>query len=184
MNFNQFVDILIHSFFVSFVGIINREKLKLHLEIYVETFSIVIWIMAMVLNTTFNNISVISCQSVLLVEETGVPRENHRSDVSHWQTWSPIVVSNTPRHEWNLNLQQTNRFLHQSILEISDIFLSGMQQNEGKLCRIAHISKETHVHKWHKITWIMYRIDKWHKYHKKHISIYGTIITRNVHTCP
>jgi hypothetical protein len=77
------------------------------------------------------------------------------------------------RHEWNLNLQQTNRFLHQSILEISDIFLSGMQQNEGKLCRIAHISKETHVHKWHKITWIMYRIDKWHKYHKKHISIYG-----------
>jgi hypothetical protein len=32
----------------------------------------------MVFNTTFNNISVISWQSVLLVEETGVPRENHR----------------------------------------------------------------------------------------------------------
>jgi hypothetical protein len=30
----------------------------------------------MVLNATFNNISVISWQSVLLVEETGVPREN------------------------------------------------------------------------------------------------------------
>ena len=29
-----------------------------------------------VLNATFNNISVISWQSVLLVEETGVPREN------------------------------------------------------------------------------------------------------------
>jgi hypothetical protein len=29
----------------------------------------------MVFNTTFNNISVISWQSVLLVEETGVPRE-------------------------------------------------------------------------------------------------------------
>jgi hypothetical protein len=27
----------------------------------------------MVLNVTFNNISVISCRSVLLVEETGVP---------------------------------------------------------------------------------------------------------------
>ena len=32
----------------------------------------------MVFNTTFNNISVISLQSVLLVEETGVPGENHR----------------------------------------------------------------------------------------------------------
>jgi hypothetical protein len=30
-----------------------------------------------VFNATFNNISVISWQSVLLVEETGVPRENH-----------------------------------------------------------------------------------------------------------
>ena len=38
---------------------------------------------AMVLNATFNNISVISWQSVLLVEETGVPRENHISIASH-----------------------------------------------------------------------------------------------------
>jgi hypothetical protein len=30
----------------------------------------------MVLNATFNNISVISWRSVLLVEETGVPGEN------------------------------------------------------------------------------------------------------------
>jgi len=29
-----------------------------------------------VFNATFNNISVISCLSVLLVEETGVPRTN------------------------------------------------------------------------------------------------------------
>jgi hypothetical protein len=32
----------------------------------------------MVFNTTFNNISYISWWSVLLVEETGVPGENHR----------------------------------------------------------------------------------------------------------
>jgi hypothetical protein len=32
----------------------------------------------MVLNDTFNNISAISWQSVLLVEVTGVPGENHR----------------------------------------------------------------------------------------------------------
>jgi hypothetical protein len=31
----------------------------------------------MVFNATFNNISVISCRSILLMEETGVPRENH-----------------------------------------------------------------------------------------------------------
>jgi hypothetical protein len=30
-------------------------------------------------NATFNNISVISWQSILLVEETGIPGENHRS---------------------------------------------------------------------------------------------------------
>jgi len=41
----------------------------------------------MVFNTTFNNISVISWQSVLLVEETGVPRENHRPVASHWQIY-------------------------------------------------------------------------------------------------
>jgi len=32
----------------------------------------------MVFNATFNNISVISWRSVLLIEETGVPGENHR----------------------------------------------------------------------------------------------------------
>jgi hypothetical protein len=36
-----------------------------------------------VFNATFNNISAISWWSVLLVEETGVPAENHRSVVSH-----------------------------------------------------------------------------------------------------
>jgi len=40
-----------------------------------------IWFM--VFNATFNNISVISGRSVLLVEETGVHRENHRPVVSH-----------------------------------------------------------------------------------------------------
>ena len=37
----------------------------------------------MVFNTTVNNISVISWQSVLLVEETRVPVENHRPVTSH-----------------------------------------------------------------------------------------------------
>ena len=36
-----------------------------------------------VFNATFNNISVISSQSDLLEEETGVPRENHIPVTSH-----------------------------------------------------------------------------------------------------
>jgi hypothetical protein len=46
----------------------------------------------MVFNATFNNISAISRRSVLLVEEIGVPRENHQPAASHWQTLSHNVV--------------------------------------------------------------------------------------------
>ena len=35
------------------------------------------------LDATFNNISVIFWRSILLVEETGVPRENHRPVASY-----------------------------------------------------------------------------------------------------
>ena len=37
-----------------------------------------------VFNATFNNISVISWQPVLVVEETGEPGENHRPWASNW----------------------------------------------------------------------------------------------------
>ena len=37
----------------------------------------------MVFNATFNNISVISWWSVLLMEESGVPEENDRPVASH-----------------------------------------------------------------------------------------------------
>jgi len=50
-----------------------------------------------VFNATFNIISIISWLSVLLVEETGVPGENHRPAASHKQTLSHNVVSSTPR---------------------------------------------------------------------------------------
>ena len=53
--------------------------------------------MDMVLNATFDKISVISWRSVLLVEEAGVPGENHRPDASHRQTLSHNVASITPR---------------------------------------------------------------------------------------
>ena len=46
----------------------------------------------MVLDAPFNNVSVIPWQSVLLVEETGGPGENHRSATSHLQTLSHNAV--------------------------------------------------------------------------------------------
>jgi hypothetical protein len=45
------------------------------------------WFRFMALNAP-SNISAISQQSILLVEETGVPRENHWPVASHWQTLS------------------------------------------------------------------------------------------------
>ena len=48
-------------------------------------------------NATFNNISIILWRSVLLVQETGVPEENHQPAASHWQPLSHYVVSSTPR---------------------------------------------------------------------------------------
>jgi hypothetical protein len=64
-----------------------------------------IWVRVMVFITFFNNISVISWRSVLLVEENGIPEENHRPVSSHWQTLSHNVVSGTPCHEWDSNSQ-------------------------------------------------------------------------------
>ena len=46
----------------------------------------------MMFNVTFNNISIISWRSVLLVEETGVPGENHRPVASNLQTLSHKFV--------------------------------------------------------------------------------------------
>ena len=49
----------------------------------------------LVLNTTFNNISVISWRSVLLVEETGVLGENHRPAASN-KLYHCRLLSNSP----------------------------------------------------------------------------------------
>jgi len=63
-----------------------------------------VWFGCMVFNVTFNNISVISWRSVLLVKETGGPGENHRSVASHWQTLSHNVVhpdrDSNSQHQW------------------------------------------------------------------------------------
>jgi hypothetical protein len=66
----------------------------------------------MVFNATFSNISVISWQSALLMEETGLPKETHRPATSYFQTLSHDVSSSTPRHEWDSNSQRCLSFYY------------------------------------------------------------------------
>jgi hypothetical protein len=59
------------------------------------------WVRFMMFNATFNNMSVISWRSVLLVEETGVPGEIHRPAASDWQTLTDNALSGTPHLDSN-----------------------------------------------------------------------------------
>ena len=65
------INILIYNF-----DIMNEHVLLLKMLMTIS------WVMIMVFNATFNNISVISCRS--LWEETKIPEENHQH-ASHWQ---------------------------------------------------------------------------------------------------
>ena len=67
----------------------------------------------MVLNATFNNISVITWLSLLLVEETG---ENHKPVTSHRQTLSNNVVSSTPRHD---RYSKSNHWWRQALIVVN-----------------------------------------------------------------
>jgi len=80
-------DLSVVSFISSSMGYMRPTKPP-NLELFRERLRF------MVSNATFNNISVISWRSVLLMEETGVPGENHIE--SYWQTLSHNVVSSTP----------------------------------------------------------------------------------------
>ena len=57
----------------------------------------------MVFSATFNNVSAISWWSVSLVEETGVPRENHQPVASHRQTLSLTVYIFTISLQYNVS---------------------------------------------------------------------------------
>ena len=67
----------------------------MHINIDINKSCTMEGVRVMVFNTTFNNISVILWQSVLLVEETRVPGENRWTVASHWQTLSLDVVEYT-----------------------------------------------------------------------------------------
>ena len=85
----------------------------------------------MVFNATFNNISDISWRSVLLVEETVVPADNHWPVASHWQIVSHNVVWSTPR---NIEIRTHNKF-ELDYTEIDLVFVNSVS-----------IMKQTHTH--------------------------------------
>ena len=60
---------------------IDQCKCTVKKIVFISYYILEVWFMKF--NATFNNISVISWQSVLLVEEIRVPGENHRPVASH-----------------------------------------------------------------------------------------------------
>ena len=85
----------IKQYYCEFIIIVSPKT------IHVFTVNVSPWYRAMVnimvFNATFNNISIILWRLFVLVEETGVPGENHRPAASHWLTYSHNVASSTPR---------------------------------------------------------------------------------------
>ena len=65
---------------------INSCKRKPDLSSFALSKILLVWLM--MFNVSFNNGSAISRRSVLLVEETGVPGENHQPATTHLQTLS------------------------------------------------------------------------------------------------
>jgi hypothetical protein len=72
----------------------------------------------MVFNATFSNISAISWRSVLLVEESGVPGENHRPTTSHWQIYLECIASINIKLNWDTTQRHKNKQKHQSSLQL------------------------------------------------------------------
>jgi hypothetical protein len=71
------------------------------------------WLLCLkVFSANFNTISVVSWWSVLLVEETGGPSENHRPVASHWQTLSHNVIHLALIEIWTHNISCDMHWLH------------------------------------------------------------------------
>ena len=62
-------------FFLCFFNTVNGKLIFYRLNKLIRSARKILFVCLMVFNTTFNNISVISWRSVLLMEETGVPRK-------------------------------------------------------------------------------------------------------------
>ena len=86
----------------------------------------------MVFNATFNNISVISRRSVLLVEKTGGPGENHRPAASQC-TPLPDRDSNS-QHQWRqVPIEQVD--VNPTTIRSRPVFLISLLGNTVFSCR-------------------------------------------------
>jgi len=85
------------------LGANSRRDVMVHSISYQKTYDMRVRLM--VLNATFNNISVISWLSVLLVEVIGVPGEHNRLNACHRQILSHKVISSSPSNERDSNSQ-------------------------------------------------------------------------------
>jgi len=107
----------------------EEQQLSILLMVNNWTKNITTWVFGfvfIVFNATFNNISVISWRSVLLMEETGLPEETHRPVASHWQALSHNVLFSTPCHErYNTkkNLKRKKREWDQVLLKLYILLL-------------------------------------------------------------
>jgi hypothetical protein len=97
----RFVDIggtvVHHCVNLSYCLLITHVMVEQCYPKYIQSVLLMVWFGFMVFNNTFNNIS------VLLVEETRVPGNNHWPATSHWQILSPNVVHLRPCPEWDSN---------------------------------------------------------------------------------
>jgi energy-converting hydrogenase Eha subunit E len=121
---------------VVFCGSPSFQLEWLSVAVVVQILVFNMFVCLMVFYATFNNISVISWRSVLLVEETGGPAENHRSVVSHWQTWSHLDMSRGPNlYPFCLGLLMNyyTCLVLYCIKEVFEIWIHSIQQTTGPL---------------------------------------------------
>ena len=122
-NFTRISSLQIIHLFTVHENIQYRDNFDIITSIlnflYIQNIVHEIWFRVMVFNATFNNITDISWQSVLLMKETGVPRKNHQPVANQWQILSHNVVS----YEICITYQRIhvityiilNNILHQSL---------------------------------------------------------------------
>ena len=91
-----------------------------------------VMVRVMVSNTTFNNISVISWRSVLLMEETRVPRENHRTAASNWKLYNIMLqfywwrTSRVPRENHRSTACRWQKLSH-NVVSSTHLAMSGIR---------------------------------------------------------
>ena len=92
---------------ISFFSIGCRKNLKMPKGLSESVNQFDVW--CLVFNATFSNISSISWRPALVVEEAGVPGENHRPLASNWSTLSFADMSSVNRRTDNTMVKKRDK---------------------------------------------------------------------------